>query len=230
MNNALNPESDDDTNLLLDNYIEINRLAFDQLSSDYLNRANSKSVYETPASVLIAHVLDFFDSGTGLEVLEVGPGSGEALSVFQANCCVTTAVELSEAIIKIAITKSPHTKFIRGNILDSNFDDRQFDIIFAGALIHLFPKQHANKLLTLFANWLKKDGVLFISTTVNDLAEEGFFIKSDYNHAVTRFRKKWTEPEFKSFIEDRFDIVKTIHTNETDRDKKWVAHLCKHRI
>ena len=228
MNNALSSESHIGGKLSSDNYIDINRQAFDQLSSDYLNRANSKSVYETPASVLVAHVLDFFEPGAVLEALEVGPGAGEALSVFHASGCITTAVELSAAIIEIAKIQSPYTKFIQGNILEINFDDHQFDVIFAGALVHLFPKHDATNLLKLFDKWLRKDGILFLSTTVHDLPDEGFFIKSDYNHSIKRFRKKWTEPEFKNFVEERFDIQRTLHTSEPDRNKKWVAHLCKH--
>ena len=208
-------------------YIAINRHAFDQLSVEYLKRDLIKSDFETPAEYLVDCILNYKNKNDELLVLEVGPGSGKTLRYFESISCRTTAVDLSEKIIDVAKSNSPKTVFIHGNILDVAFYPCQFDVIFAGALIHLFPKNDAKKLVKQFSRWMKEDGVMFINTTINDKSEEGFFIKSDYGNSVKRFRRKWTEKEFNKFITEHFSILKTIYTDEKDRNKMWVGYICK---
>ncbi|HEY8781059.1 MAG TPA: class I SAM-dependent methyltransferase [Mucilaginibacter sp.] len=210
-----------------EDYIEVNRRAYDQLSDEYIKRSLIVSDFETPAGYLVESALQYTKRNKELSVLEVGPGSGKAIQYFETLRCRTTAVDLSGKIIELAKINSPSTIFIHANILELNFLPCQFDVIFAGALIHLFPKFDAIKLIKKFCIWIKKDGVLFISTTINDKSEEGFSIKSDYENSVKRFRKKWTETEFRDLISEYFTILNTIYTDEKDRNKIWVGHICK---
>ena len=57
----------------------------------------------------------------------------------------------------------------------------QFDIIYAGALIHLFKESDAHNVLNKFQQWLKTTGVLFINTTISEVTEEGFYYKNNYS-------------------------------------------------
>ena len=68
--------------------------------------------------------------------------------------------------------------------------------------------------------------MLFINTTANLKSEEGYLVKHDYVGGIKRYRKKWTESEFEEFISAKFTIVKTLYTNEINRDKKWVGYIC----
>jgi len=111
--------------------------------------------------------------------------------------------------------------------LDAVFLTGEFDIIFAGAIIHLFPKNDAQKLLSYIYTWLKPDGTLFINTTINIESEEGYLTKHDYKGGIKRYRKKWTETEFEKFISGQFVILKTLYTDELNRNKKWLGYICR---
>lgn len=221
------PRSDLENNDPHLNYIEINRRAYDLLSDEYSKRFATKSIFETPATHLVDRVLQHKTGSRDLSVLEIGPGSGEAVKHFEAMSCRTTAVDLSDKVIKLAKINSPNTIFIHSNILDINFYENQFDVIFAGALIHLFPKVDAEELMKKISTWIKKDGIFFVSTTINGKSEEGVFRKTDYLNSVVRFRKRWTEVEFKEFVTQNFAIIETIYTNERDRGKVWIGYICK---
>ena len=208
-------------------YISVNRRAYDQLSHEYQRRSLQKSPFETPASEIIDTMIQTKAIGGSSAVLEIGPGSGEAAAYFASLNCRTVAVDISAEIIKVARKNSPTTEFILSDILQADFEEYTFDIIFAGALIHLFPASDAEKLLSIIKTWMKTDGRLFISTTIHSKSEEGYLVKSDYQGKIKRFRKKWTEGEFKSFLEKSFEILNTLYTDEVDRNKKWVGHICR---
>lgn len=211
----------------LSNYIEINRKAYNSLSHEYKIRGEVKSGYEETPSFLVDNILDVLPQNKVYNVLEIGPGSGEIVEEFEKKGNRTIAVELSIEISKIVKDKSPQTIVINSNILEVNFLFNQFDIIYAGALIHLFDENDASILLKKISKWLKKDGVLFINTTKSKVTEEGFYYKEDYKVKVKRFRRKWKENDFENLVKEKFSIEKTLYTNELDRKKIWVGYICR---
>lgn len=210
-------------------YVRVNKLAYDILSEEYKKRSHRRSQYEenpeTLGSAVLRHTRHRFDH---LVTLEVGPGSGEMLYYFENHGCRTTAVELSTRIIKVAAARSPHTIMVAGNILNIEFVKEQFDIIYAGALIHLFPFSDAVALIRKFHTWLAPEGVLFVNTTVHPFSEEGYLAKKDYHPPVMRFRKRWTEKELHHSLEEvQFEILEKLTTYERNRQKYWVAFICR---
>lgn len=207
-------------------YIEINEAAYDSLAEEYTSRIHSKGLYQESASYLANLPLHYLsrDNSAPKTALEIGPGSGEILKEFDSNGIRTIGVEISRELIKIAKGISPNTIFIRGNILDIEFSNSQFDIIYAGALIHLFPKNDAFELLSKIQNWLHPKGIVFVNTTLHDRSEEGFQVKIDYEKRVTRYRRLWTEAEFVQAVsETGFRILEKVYTDEKDRNKKWLG-------
>ena len=70
-------------------------------------------------------------------------------------------------------------------------------------------------------------GKLFLTTTLHEKSEEGFFIKVDYQEKLERFRRKYTETELCEFIQsENFNIIEKLYTNEADRNKKWILLIC----
>ena len=210
-------------------YIKINRIAYNALCENYDRRATEKSEFEERVEVLAGSVLALAKAEFNqINLLEVGPGSGEALLFFERNGCRTLAVELSERMALTARRRSPNTFFIVEDIMDVNFIDKQFEIIYAGALIHLFPFKDAAILVKKIHSWLKPNGFLFISTTTHSYSEEGLYTKVDYKIPVERFRRKWTEEEFvQLLLNNDFEIVKKIFTDEKDRMKRWIGLIGK---
>jgi len=158
--------------------------------------------------------------------LEIGPGTGRMLPIFEELNCQTYAVELSRNMIEYAKKKSPHTIFLEGNVLEAKYKKGFFDAIFMGAVIHNFPKEDAKKLLKLVYDWIKEDGKVLIYTTIHEKSEEGFYEKQDYTGNIVRFRKKFTEMELKEMLEEAgFQITYTMHTSEPDRHKNWLTYV-----
>ncbi len=210
-------------------YIEINRNAYDILYQDYEKRVIDKSAFETRANVLAGSLLHFLKQRfEHITVLEVGPGSGEVLTFFESNGCRTIAVELSENMASIARRRATNTVFIINDINSIQFAAEQFEGIYVGALIHLFPLKDAIELIKSFYIWLKPNGVLFINTTRHLLSEEGFYEKTDYKGSIKRFRRMWTEAElFNTLQNANFEVLDRITSNEEDRQKEWIAFVCE---
>jgi len=213
-----------------EDYITINRNAYDKFATQHAKRHNKLSKYDlTDADwQKIINEQLIIKKNKKNSVLEIGPGTGRMLKIFNSLGCNTTAVELSPKMIEYAKKKAPNTLFIEGNILNVNFQNNSFDVIFMGAVIHNFPKEAADKLLKLIYNWIKKDGRILIYTTIHDKSEEGLYEKEDYSGNIIRYRKKFTDEELKKMLIDNgYSIVYNFYTEEPDRNKKWVTYIIK---
>lgn len=208
-------------------YITINRKAYDEFAKQHNERINNLSKTELSDEYWKELIFkELLTSDKINKVLEIGPGTGRILRIFSELNCETTAVDLSEEMIKYAKKQSPNTNFIKDNILDIEFPDNTYDAIFMGAVIHNFPTEDAKKLLSLVYKWLNKTGKILIYTTVHETSEEGYSEKKDYKGNIVRYRKKYTKEELKNMIEEfGFKITYELYTTEPDRDKKWMTFI-----
>ena len=216
----------------MDNYIEINKKAYNQFASQHKQRHVKISRYDLTDENWIKLLTEkLLKPNIQNKVLEIGPGTGRMLGIFEKKLnCKTVAVELSEEMIKYAKEESPNTIYINENILNVKFEENSFDAIFMGALIHNFPKEDVNKLLKLVYKWIKPDGKVLIYTTIHEKSEEGFYEKADYSGNIVRFRKKFTEEELKNTVKKiGFEINHTMYTSEPDRNKNWLTYILNKR-
>jgi trans-aconitate methyltransferase len=131
-------------------YIDINRLAYEVLSNDYRQRAVIRSKFEEIPENLAGATFSACQTTSKPKIaLEIGPASGDIIELFSKWNAITLAVELTVNILELARQRSPATIFIQDNILNVHFANNQFDVIYAGAVIHLFPKDDAIMLLTM---------------------------------------------------------------------------------
>lgn len=122
---------------------------------------------------------------------------------------------------------SPHTKLIEADILSFEFP-ASYEIIYCGALIHLFTLEDAQRLLSRIYDALTPGGILFINTTIHETSSEGYYEKHDYAQKVKRYRHRYTKEEFVHSIESSgFRIIDTLSTYENHRDKYWLALICE---
>ena len=128
-------------------YIQINKEVYDALATEYSFRRDNIGPYSESTEFLGNALLKYAPKKRPLQVLEIGPGAGQILRFFEDNNCRTIGVELSAEMSKICRIQSPDSVVLTGNILDVNFSNEQFDLIYIGAVIHLFPLQHARVLL-----------------------------------------------------------------------------------
>ena len=209
-------------------YVQINKAVYDALAKEYAFRRDNLSEYSESAEYLGGSLLQKVSKRDCLNVLEIGPGAGQILKYFEDNGCRTIGVELSQEMTHLCRIQSPNSIIINGDIADINFMPEQFDLIYMGALIHLFPVEDATTLLKNVWKWLKYDGFIFVNTTCHSISQEGFSKKKDYSKQILRFRRYWREEDFERFIsENNFSIVEKLYTYERDRRKKWVARIGK---
>lgn len=206
-------------------YIQINRKAYDTLARHYRERHENLSEYEY-SDESWREFLKKYVVANNTDILEIGPGDGRLLRIFEGLGCRTTAVELSKNMCEIAQEASPESVLINDDIKNVNFVDNSFDIVFAGALIHNFPSKDAKEVLLDMKNWVNKSGVIIIYTTLHSKGEEGYFEKEDYEEKVVRFRKKYTREEYDSLIASAgLKVVDEFFVDEKNRDKYWVVSV-----
>ena len=205
-------------------YIEINRASYDIVAKEYKtkykNNDGAKKFYE----ILQEFVLNKKNNGIS-KMLEIGPGVGTLLRIFEEKDFRTTAVELSENMASLACENSSNSVIINGNILDINFMPKQFDFILAMAVIHNFPEDDLIKLLNKIKFWLKDNGYFILDTTNNPITEAGFFEKEDYNNNVVRYRRKWKKEDLELFMQNQgFFIQDSVVYKDTTSNKEWLIY------
>ena len=206
-------------------YIKENKNAYDTLAHEYENR--NYAVQDDFYQNIMFKDLDFTK---GKKILEIGPGRGARLKNFCDYGLDVTAIELSSEMSKLCLEKAPRAKIINKNVFDCEFKDK-FDFIYMEAVIHNFPITEAEKLLDVIYNWLKDDGILICTTTVDEIEEEGYQEKQDYDNKIKRFRHHYTEESFKDlFIKHNYKIKDKKYKEEIDKDREklWqILYLTK---
>ena len=211
----------------MDNYINVNMTSYDRIAAQYATRNQSQSQYEINKHAywedyIAKHVDKYTNSA-----LEIGPGAGEMLKRLNSLGFDTIAVELSQNMAEVARKNAPNSLVFVDNILNIEFAERQFDLVFAAAVIHNFTVYDAKKLLSKISTWLHPNGFLILDTTKEFSSEEGFFEKKDYSGNISRYRKKYTEDEFKNLLTgSNYKIVHQYYNSEPDREKTWMALVC----
>ncbi len=209
------------------NYIEINRTSYDIVAEEYKEKYKNNSGANKFYEILQEFVLSKKNKDNP-KMLEIGPGTGTLLKLFEEKNFRTTAVELSKNMASLACEASNNSVIINGNILDINFMPKQFDFILAMAVIHNFPENDLIKLLDKIKLWLKDDGCFILDTTNNPITETGFFEKEDYNNNVIRYRRKWKKEDLEMFMQQQGFIIhdSTIYKDATS-NKEWLIYSFK---
>lgn len=212
-------------------FIQSNRIVYDALAREYAFRRDNSGPYSEDTEYLGYSLLKHISDRNHLQVMEIGPGAGQILKYFEDNGCRTIGVELSQEMCQLCRIQSPNSILINGDICEINFCIEQFDLIYMGAIIHLFPLQDAITLMKKVWSWLKYGGYIFVNTTCHAESYEGYSRKQDYPGEVYRFRRYWREDDFERFISDSgFSVKEKLYTDEKDRMKKWVALIGKKEI
>lgn len=207
-------------------YIQANQSAYDLVAEEYLARAgNSTEPLDNLAGTPLRLAGDSFENITALEI---GPGSGEICAYFAQHNCDTTAIDVSEKILDNVRITSPSTKLVQTDILSHALPLSSYELIYCGALIHLFTIDDAKIVMHNIVSALKPGGVLFINTTIHPESNEGYYVKHDYNQNVKRYRHQYTRSEFTDLVESAgLAIVDTLTTDENERGKYWLAFICQ---
>lgn len=142
-----------------------------------------------------AVVLDRVVKGLSMNatVLEVGCGAGSSLELISARGLNAEGIDISPDMARAARSRSG-CRVVCGDFLSYEFD-KKYDLVFAQAFVHLFPKPVAPAVIARLQSLALKR--VFFSTSLADTPSEGWEEKD----GVVRYRSRYSSAEFMNLIE-----------------------------
>lgn len=202
-------------------YTAIHKDTYDALAEEYESRVPAlRPVFEEAISYFAPHLKK------GERVLDVGCGVGLSVKILSERGFSATGIELSPKMAEFAKRRNPEAEIIVGDFLTKDFAE-PFDGIIALALIHLFPKDEAMQVLRKTHDLLAPGGTLYIGTTESAESTEGWEVKEDYSGKHKRFRKHWTEEEFRRALQEAGFAVIELHRIKDPFGKNWMDFVAK---
>ena len=117
---------------------------------------------------LFRDLIAYAEIGPGKDVLELGPGTGQATDPILATGCNYHAIELGEHLFEMMKRKYgafPNFEIVNGDFITYDFGDEKFDMIYSAATIQWIPEEIAfSKCFEL----LKPGGTLAMMLMIGD--------------------------------------------------------------
>lgn len=155
--------------------------------------------------------------------LDIGCSIGVHMQMFKELGFNVEGIDISDEMVKRARIRNPTSKIIRGDFMTTKFN-KKFDAIYAQAFIHLYPKSDVKRVMKKMKSLLKKEGVLFITTSKEKESKEGFFTKKNYSSKEKRFRGFWTKNELNNVLSKEFRILKYFEAKNPSGDT-WMCFV-----
>lgn len=153
---------------------------------------------------------------SGQQALELGIGAWVFNRCLYEHWFATTGIDISEWMINVASHINPEGHFVHNDFLDMSFWFQKFDLVTGLAFIHLFADDEAREILAKIKSLTRPQGIVHLTTTKEEKATSGLYVKGDYWLWTERFRYKY-DPE--SFIRLWLDSgMKVIDYTE---EKAW---------
>ncbi|WP_371164747.1 class I SAM-dependent methyltransferase [Buchananella felis] len=214
-----------DNRVILSTPVEQN--AYDLTAKYYADRHFSDIENDTPIVSRVMHEWGRFNTGLP-SVLDVGCGVGTNLRMFSNLGCAVTGIDTSEEMLRYARLIAPESTLYKLDVREVHRIKEQFDIVFAKALIHLFPYEESFEIGRALINKLRPHGIFYVTTTMHEIHKESFEKKDDYPGAPLRFRSRWDYPCWRLWLEDLGVELLTEWSNVDPRSNKfWVNAILK---
>jgi len=194
--------------------------SYDQTAEDYADKVKDFFL-EEEAEKFFSYLKK------GDLILDLGCGSGRDARIFTERGYRVVGVDLSEKLLEIAGKEAPRAEFKLMDIANLEFNENQFNGVWAVAsLLHL-PKKEIPDVLESIYEILKPNGILYVSVKKG----EGEIIKPDprYKNAE-KFWSFFQGSEMISFLEkSNFAII---DSNVTSQDSNyatnpWINIFCR---
>ena len=178
------------------------RTAYDAVANEYEERVDSlRDITKECVDILRPYL------PPGGRVLDIGCGVGLMVHTLDTEGFNAEGIELSPRMVAFSRKRNPERVIYEGDFLNFVFPHTYAGLT-ALAFIHLFPANEAQRVLKKMNELLDPRGLLYIGTTKSDRSSEGWEEKHDFQGAVRRFRKHWTETEFRTALQEaQFEIL-----------------------
>jgi len=112
----------------------------------------------------------------GDKILDLGCGNGRLYKILKNNGVEYTGIDISKKLIEIARKNYPKARFIVADALNLPFKEKEFDLVFAIALLHHIPTENLQlRVLKNCFKILKKNGLIIL--TVWNLIQPRLLLK-----------------------------------------------------
>ena len=129
--------------------------------------------------------------GPGVQVLELGPGTGQATEPILDTGCDYCAIELGEnfcGAMKRKFGTRPNFSIVHGDFITHDFGEKRFDVICSAATIQWIPEKIAfSKTFEL----LRPGGTLAMMLTVGDYKTPN----EELYHSIQKVYSEYYRPE-----------------------------------
>lgn len=148
---------------------------------------------------LFEALIAYADIGPGKDVLELGPGTGQATEPILDTCCNYHAIELGEHLYEMMLRKyggRANFSIVNDDFITHDFGDRKFDLIYSAATIQWIPEDIA---FAKTFELLRPGGTLAMMLTIGDykvtnaaLYDEIQKVYTAYFHPEQPYRQRFT--------------------------------------
>jgi len=154
------------------------------------------------------YINDVIDGREGLNIIDIGAGTGRYSAYLADRGHNVTAVELVKKNVSQIKEKNSKINVKQGNALNLKFEDNAFDIaLLFGPTYHLFSHNDKLKAILEAKRVLKKNGILLIMYLTNDYAvityafKEGHLQECIQNGMLDEnFQTQTTEKDLYSYV------------------------------
>ncbi len=156
-------------------------------------------------------------------VLDAGCGAGRDVSYLLEEGLDVIGIDIAEKLLEEAKQRVKEGKFLKMDLLNLEFPDKNFDGIWCMATLADFEKKDASKVLTNFNKILKDKGIIYIA--VKEGEGEQIIKKEKYNNEP-RFYAFYKEDELNKLLkENGFKVIESMVSY--DGNNAWVEIFAK---
>jgi len=121
-------------------------------------------IMTAPLSRIRDKVVDFTGARNGAKILDVGTGTGKQAFAFAKRGYDVTGIDLSEAMLKVAVKKNKYgnAKFIVADASHLPFKDSSFDVSSVSFALHDMILPIREKALKEMVRVTRRDGIIVV--------------------------------------------------------------------
>jgi len=198
---------------------------------DFIIQAFSKYAHQKQETdKMLEQLIAPYITGS-LSVLDAGCAFGRDTAEFKASGLIPVGIDLSDELLRKAVTSHPDIRFQKMDVRKLSFDDHSFDGIWCHAVLLHLKDDGIITALREFHRVLKPGGILFISFKKGEGARE---VVEDFSSNSARFfNYKTTEAVMEMLQRTGFTDIDAYYINERDlfgpdkRDLDWVHCFSK---
>ena len=186
---------------------------------------------------LFAEIITVSDLNSNKDVLEIGPGTGQATEPILKTGCNYKAIELGENFTEYM--KNKYRAYSNFDIVNADFEtydfgNQSFDLIYSAATIQWIPEEIA---FSKAYDLLKPSGILAMFMTISDeksaneelynrmdeVYKEHFFVNQKYN-----CKMKYDNVVNYGFVNYKYQDWKKVRTLNADEYISYISTHCEH--